>query len=90
MRWVTSETIEEDRRKIEVWYKGKVTTIGEMEDNLCGYEVNRLQPMTDNKLKNMQVLQKHLYLLLDYSWRRKFLSTLDGWDRGYWKSRQVK
>ena len=84
MRWVTSETMEEHRLTIPVWFRGKVVTIGEMEDELVNERLDELFPRDDGNLK---VFQDRMHCYLTTNWYN-YLRTLNE-DR-YYKDKWVK
>ncbi|MFA5760212.1 MAG: hypothetical protein WC877_00355 [Dehalococcoidales bacterium] len=86
--WLTPERMEFHRLSTKVWFRGSVTTIGEMERQLINEELDRLYPMGDNKDENIKIMGKHLEKVLDTKWRYDYLLSLDP-DRHY-KSKRVK
>ena len=78
LNWVTPESMEDHRLSIEVWFRGKVTTIGEMEDTLIDEELDRMFPLYgDDNVVKIKCFQDRLMYSLNHVWCYNYLRSLN-------------
>lgn len=92
LNWVTDESMEESRLSIEVWFRGAVITVRQMEDTLIDEKLDEMFPLKDvncedDKVYNLKMWSKRIMHSLDSAWCNKYLRSLNP-DK-YYKDKRV-